>query len=138
MQSRNLTPTSLIMLAVCALFTISCSSPGSGIISKFNSNIGSDATKKEFKKSDVLYTWNNVSITKTAELKAIIEDYMKISPSDTLPLSPYYDAQNHVVPGKFLKYWVYEQSKFGVELNYIITGKTMTVEVRITEKIGAQ
>lgn len=138
MQPRNLTLTSLILLAVCALFTSSCSSPGDGIISKFNKEIGTNAIAKEFKKTDVLYTWNNVDVAKDAELKKVVDNYMKIDPFETQPLSPYYNTDGKVVPGKFLKYWVYEKAKFGVELNYIITGKTMSVEVRVTEKIGAQ
>jgi|GEM_PF-3529109 len=138
MQSRNLTPTSLILFAVCVLFIISCSSPGSGIIRKFNNAIGTEAEKKEFKKSDILYTWNNVSVAKDAELKEIVDRYMEVTPSDSMPLSPYYNAEGKLVPGKFLKYWVYEKAKFGVEVNYIVTGKTMTVEVRSTQKIGAQ
>jgi hypothetical protein len=138
MQPRNLTLTSLILLAVCTLFTISCSSPGDSIISKFDKKIGTNAIAKEFRKGDVLYTWNNVDVAKDAELKNVVDNYMKIEPSETQPLSPYYNTDGKIVPGKFLKYWVYEQAKFGVELNYIIIGKTMTVEVRVTEKIGAQ
>lgn len=138
MQTRNLHLVTTALLAVFALFTISCSSPGSRIISKFDQTIGSKAVKKEFQKGDNRYTWNNVNVEKDAELKTIVDNYMKVEPTETQPLAPFYDSTGKIVSGKFLKYWVYETAKLGVELNYYITGKTMTVEVRVTEKIGAQ
>lgn len=138
MQPRNLNLATILLLFVFAATTISCSSPGGAIISKFNKKIGSEAVKKELQKTDIIYTWDNVSVEKDAELKAIVEDFMKVSPSQTQPLSPYYNTQGQMVPGKFLKYWVYETAKLGVELNCVITGKTMTVEVRVTKKVGAQ
>jgi len=138
MQSRNLNLATTVLITVFAAVAISCSSPGSSVISKFNKKIGSEAIKKELQKTDIIYTWNNVSVEKDAELKAIVEDFMKVAPSQTQPLSPFYNSQGQMVPGKSLKYWVYETAKLGVELNCIITGKTMTVEVRITKKVGAQ
>lgn len=138
MQSRNLNLTTTLLIIVFAAVAISCSSPGSSVISKFNKKIGTEAVKKELQKTDIIYSWNNVNVEKDTELKAIVEDFMKVAPSQTQPLSPYYDAQGQVVPGKFQKYWVYETAKLGVELNCVITGKTMSVEVRITKKIGAQ
>jgi hypothetical protein len=138
MLQKNLNLATTLLLTVFAAVAISCSSPGGSIISKFNKKIGTEAVKKELKKTDIIYSWNNVSVEKDAELNAIVEDFMKVTPSQTQPLSPYYNAQEQVVPGKFLKYWVYETAKLGVELNCVITGKTMTVEVRITKKIGAQ
>jgi hypothetical protein len=138
MQPRNPNPVFFLLLAVTALFAASCSYPGGRVVHLLNKQIGTEATTKEFRKGDVLYTWNNVPTAKEDELKAIVADYMEVSPSDSLALSPYYDAKGVVVPGKMHTYWVYETAKFGVELEYTLTGKTMTVDVRITQKIGAQ
>lgn len=130
-SSRQLT---CLLFAFLMLSLLSCSSTESQIADKFNTAIGSQGIEKQIEKGDILYTWQNVSTDKDGELKAIVDKIAKNTPSETQPIAPYYGTDGNIIAGKFLKYWVYENEKIGIELNYIITGKTMTVEVRISNK----